>query len=146
MPGVQGLQPYQPGKPTDELERELGIRNSLKLASNENPLGPSPQAVAAMLGHMEQLHLYPDGNGFRLKQALAGQLGIQPAGITLGNGSNDARVVTPFFLSTPLLFILYRLRLLGLRCILPLLIPRSMTCPMVMTCRPFWIRSMIRPG
>jgi histidinol-phosphate aminotransferase len=89
MPGVQGLQPYLPGKPTDELERELGISNSLKLASNENPLGPSPQAVAAMLGHLEQLHLYPDGNGFRLKQALARYLGIQPNAITLGNGSND---------------------------------------------------------
>ena len=52
MPGVQSLQPYQPGKPTEELERELGITNSLKLASNENPLGPSPQAVAVMLGQL----------------------------------------------------------------------------------------------
>jgi len=89
MPGVQSLQPYQPGKPTEELERELGITNSLKLASNENPLGPSPQAVAAMLGQLDQLHLYPDGNGFRLKHALSSHLGVDVGGITLGNGSND---------------------------------------------------------
>ncbi|HPQ94430.1 MAG TPA: aminotransferase class I/II-fold pyridoxal phosphate-dependent enzyme, partial [Thiolinea sp.] len=87
--GVQALQPYQPGKPIDELERELGIRNSLKLASNENPLGPSPRALAAMAPAMKSLELYPDGGGYRLKAALAKQLGVSPAQITLGNGSND---------------------------------------------------------
>jgi len=89
MPGIQGLQPYQPGKPIDELERELGITNTLKLASNENPLGPSPAAMAAIQGQLEELHLYPDGNGFRLKQALSRYLDVPVATLTLGNGSND---------------------------------------------------------
>ncbi|MCB1637222.1 MAG: histidinol-phosphate transaminase [Thiothrix sp.] len=87
--GVQALQPYQPGKPMNELERELGIRNSLKLASNENPLGPSPRALAAITPVLKSLELYPDGGGFRLKAALADWLGVSPAQITLGNGSND---------------------------------------------------------
>lgn len=89
MPGIQGLQPYQPGKPIDELERELGITNTLKLASNENPLGPSPAAIAAIQGQLGELHLYPDGNGFRLKQALSRCLDVPVETLTLGNGSND---------------------------------------------------------
>lgn len=89
MPGIQGLQPYQPGKPIDELERELGITNSLKLASNENPLGPSPVAITAMQDQLEGLQLYPDGNGFRLKQALSLHLDVPVESLTLGNGSND---------------------------------------------------------
>jgi histidinol-phosphate aminotransferase len=89
MPGIQGLHPYQPGKPIDELERELGIANSLKLASNENPLGPSSKAIAAIRQALDELHLYPDGNGYRLKQALSGHLDVPVETITLGNGSND---------------------------------------------------------
>ncbi|MGQ0657854.1 MAG: histidinol-phosphate transaminase [Chromatiales bacterium] len=88
-PGVRGLQPYQPGKPIEELERELGIRNIVKLASNENPLGPSAKALEAMRGAEAGLHRYPDGNGFELKRALAAHLGMDAAQITLGNGSND---------------------------------------------------------
>jgi histidinol-phosphate aminotransferase len=87
--GVQGLKPYEPGKPIEELERELGIRDSLKLASNENPLGPSPRAVEAMRRALDKISFYPDGNGFALKQALAEHHGLPPACVTLGNGSND---------------------------------------------------------
>ncbi|WP_026331344.1 histidinol-phosphate transaminase [Thioalkalivibrio sp. ALE11] len=87
--GVQGLQPYQPGKPVSELERELGISEAVKLASNENPLGPSPRAVEAARGVLGEAHVYPDGNAFELKAALAARHGVDPAQITLGNGSNE---------------------------------------------------------
>ncbi|MGB9578525.1 MAG: histidinol-phosphate transaminase, partial [Halothiobacillaceae bacterium] len=89
LPQVAGLSPYVPGKPIEELERELGISGAIKLASNENPLGPSPRAVEAMRALLPQLHLYPDGSGHTLKQALAAHLGVRPEGVTLGNGSND---------------------------------------------------------
>ena len=88
-PGVQGLTPYVPGKPVEELERELGIRNIIKLASNENPLGPSPKVLAALDEVKADLTRYPDGNGFKLKQSLAARLGVNSETITLGNGSND---------------------------------------------------------
>lgn len=87
--GVQALRPYQPGKPVEELERELGLKEAIKLASNENPLGPSPQAVRAIRDAALNLERYPDGNGFRLKRSLALQLAVEPNMITLGNGSND---------------------------------------------------------
>lgn len=89
--GVQGLQPYQPGKPIDELARELGLdpASIIKLASNENPLGPSEKALAAIQAELPELCRYPDGNGFELKQKLSQRLGIDPAQLTLGNGSND---------------------------------------------------------
>lgn len=89
LPGVRGLTPYIPGKPISELERELGLSNIIKLASNENPLGPSPKAVEAAARSLEALHLYPDGGGFELKRALSAHLGVAPEQITLGNGSND---------------------------------------------------------
>ncbi len=92
-PGVAGLSPYQPGKPTSELERELGLSDTIKLASNENPLGPPPAALAAIREVLPQLALYPDGNGFALKHALGEHLGVAPAKITLGNGSNDILVL-----------------------------------------------------
>ncbi|MEX2475423.1 histidinol-phosphate transaminase [Marinobacter sp.] len=89
--GVQALSPYQPGKPIAELARELGLNPAdiVKLASNENPLGPSEQAMAAAREALSELCLYPDGNGFDLKQALAARFGVDMAQITLGNGSND---------------------------------------------------------
>lgn len=87
--GVQGLTPYQPGKPIDELERELGISNIVKLASNENPLGPSKKVLEALQPQLKDLTRYPDGNGFLLKQALSQHLQVAPEQITLGNGSND---------------------------------------------------------
>jgi histidinol-phosphate aminotransferase len=88
-PGVRSLHPYQPGKPESELRREYGLENIVKLASNENPLGPSPQALAAIEACLPELARYPDGNGFELKQALAAHHGVDPQCITLGNGSND---------------------------------------------------------
>lgn len=89
--GVQALSPYQPGKPIDELARELGLNPAeiVKLASNENPLGPSDKAMAAARKALEEMCLYPDGNGFDLKQALAARFGVAMNQITLGNGSND---------------------------------------------------------
>ncbi len=84
-PGVQGLQPYQPGKPIEELEREYGIKNAIKLASNENPLGINPAVVHSL----QDINRYPDGNGFVLKKALAHKHGVNMDMITLGNGSND---------------------------------------------------------
>ncbi len=91
VPGVAKLHPYQPGKPVDELARELGLDPAgiVKLASNENPLGPSEQVLAAIQSELPELTRYPDGNGFELKQALSEKFGLEPKQITLGNGSND---------------------------------------------------------
>jgi histidinol-phosphate aminotransferase len=88
-PGVRGLTPYVPGKPVEELERELGITHAIKLASNENPLGPSPKALAALQKALPDIARYPDGGGFALKHALAAKLNVAPGHITLGNGSSD---------------------------------------------------------
>jgi len=88
-PGLKGLKPYPPGKPIEELEREYGVTNIIKLASNENPLGPSPAAVEAIKQALHELARYPDGNGFILKQKLSEKLGVNLNQITLGNGSND---------------------------------------------------------
>lgn len=89
--GVQSLRPYQPGKPIEELARELGLdeKDIVKLASNENPLGPSPKALAAIDAAMPEITLYPDGYGFDLKKALSDKLGVGMDQITLGNGSSD---------------------------------------------------------
>ncbi len=88
-PYIRAIAPYQPGKPIAELERELGISGIVKLASNENPLGASPLAVAAMHAAMSDIARYPDGSGFDLKTALSERYQIEPACIVLGNGSND---------------------------------------------------------
>ncbi|MBK9162101.1 MAG: histidinol-phosphate transaminase [Nitrosomonadales bacterium] len=88
-PYIRAIAPYQPGKPISELERELGITGIVKLASNENPLGASAAAVAAMQEAIKTIALYPDGNGFELKEALSRRYGVAHPGITLGNGSND---------------------------------------------------------
>ena len=88
-PYIRAIAPYQPGKPIAELERELGITGIVKLASNENPLGCSPRAAAAMHEAIKTIALYPDGNGFELKDALSGRYGVGQASIVLGNGSND---------------------------------------------------------
>lgn len=86
--GVRSLQPYQAGKPISELERELGISNIIKLASNENPLGPSPAAIEAVRKHAAEFSLYPDGNGFALKRLLADFHETELRHITLGSGSD----------------------------------------------------------
>jgi histidinol-phosphate aminotransferase len=90
-PVLQRLPVYQPGRPIEEVARELGLpaRRIIKLASNENPLGPSPAALAAIKKAAMQVHLYPDGNAFYLKQKLAAKLNVQTANLVLGNGSND---------------------------------------------------------
>ena len=93
VPGVRRLKPYQPGKPVSELERELGISDIVKLASNENPLGPSPRAMAAVQAALPEATRYPDANGYELKSALAARLDVSPDCITLGNGSNDVLVL-----------------------------------------------------
>lgn len=87
--GVAHLNPYVPGKPVSELERELGISDSVKLASNENPLGCSPLALDAIKLETGEIARYPDGGGFELRNALAIKHGIDANCITLGNGSND---------------------------------------------------------
>jgi len=79
-PHIAKLEPYPPGKPVEELERELGITGAIKLASNENPLGPSPKAVAAMRAALENVNRYPDGGSFRLRAKLAARLGFRRAG------------------------------------------------------------------
>jgi len=89
VPGVRSIQPYEPGKPISELEREHGVSDIIKLASNENPLGSSARAIEACQQQMHGLQLYPDGNGFELKQALADKHGVDISQVTLGNGSND---------------------------------------------------------
>ncbi|NOQ93234.1 MAG: histidinol-phosphate transaminase [Methylophaga sp.] len=86
---VTKLQPYVPGKPIEELERELGITDIVKLASNENPLGPSDKVLAAIAEASKEVTRYPDGNGFTLKSALAEKYQLSSEQITLGNGSND---------------------------------------------------------
>ncbi len=87
--GVADLVPYPPGKPIEELERELGISGSIKLASNENPLGPSPLAVRAIKDRLSVLHRYPDGSCYYLKSKLSEKFELPPEQIILGNGSNE---------------------------------------------------------
>jgi len=99
-PGVQQLQPYVPGKPVEELERELGISGSIKLASNENPLGTSKKAIEAAASVLPAVNYYPDGGGYKLRQALANKQQVSLNAITLGNGSNDIlELVARAFLS-----------------------------------------------
>ena len=88
MPGVRQLKPYEPGKPIAELERELGISDIIKLASNENPLGTSPKALAAMRAALDETALYPDGNAFALKRAVADKHSVDPARVLVATGSD----------------------------------------------------------
>jgi histidinol-phosphate aminotransferase len=90
-PALQGVPVYQPGRPIEEVARELGLPadDIIKLASNENPLGPSRLALASMRKALAQVNLYPDGNAFYLKQKLAAKLSVTPANLILGNGSNE---------------------------------------------------------
>jgi histidinol-phosphate aminotransferase len=90
-PNLRELVPYEPGKPIDDVARELGLapESIIKLASNENPLGPSPKAVDAMRRSLEGLHIYPDGGGFHLRNAIADHIGVDRSMVVLGNGSNE---------------------------------------------------------
>ena len=86
---ILSIDPYSPGKPLEELEREYGISDSIKLASNENPLGPSPKAVEAIKGAIKNLNRYPDANGHDLTKKISESLGIGQENIVLGNGSDE---------------------------------------------------------
>jgi histidinol-phosphate aminotransferase len=88
---LRDLVSYEPGKPVEDVARELGLEPAdiIKLASNENPLGPSPKALAAMHEALDRVHFYPDGGGFYLREAIAGQFGFQRENVILGNGSNE---------------------------------------------------------
>src|SRR5262252_5475530 len=90
-PALERLPVYQPGRPIEEVARELGLPadSIIKLASNENSLGPSPLALKAMRKTLPTLHLYPDGNAFYLKNKLAASLELSAAHLILGNGSNE---------------------------------------------------------
>jgi histidinol-phosphate aminotransferase len=98
-PQVLRLIPYSPGRPMEEVERELGLDEVLKLASNENPLGPSPLALQAIREALQGLHRYPDGNCHSLRQRLSRHLGVRPEELCFGNGSNELlELVTRAFL------------------------------------------------
>jgi histidinol-phosphate aminotransferase len=98
-PQVLGLVPYSPGKPLEEVEREIGLEEVLKLASNENPLGPSPMALQAIREALQGIHRYPDGSCHVLRQALSRRLGVEPGALCFGNGSNELlELVTRAFL------------------------------------------------
>ena len=88
-PWIEQLQPYLPGKPPEEVERELGLTDAIKLASNESPLGPSPRATKAIRDALGGIERYPDGAAYHLRQALSRHLGVAPEMLTIGNGSND---------------------------------------------------------
>ena len=87
--GIDGLSPYEPGKPIEDLERELGINNAVKLASNENPVGPSPRIIDSIEKIVKETHRYPDGNATRLKAKISRKFNILENQVTVGNGSND---------------------------------------------------------
>lgn len=98
-PHILRIKPYVPGKPIEEVKRELGLGKVIKLASNENPLGPSPKAIQAIKGHADRVNLYPDGGGYYLKGVLAKRLEIGRENIILGNGSDEiVSLITRVFL------------------------------------------------
>ena len=98
--GIGDLSPYEPGKPIEDLERELGINNAIKLASNENPMGPSPRIFDSIESVLKETHRYPDGNATRLKSTIARKFNVRNEQVTIGNGSNDIiEFVARIFLS-----------------------------------------------
>ncbi len=99
-PNIRDLRPYEPGKPIEEVQRELGLKDIVKMASNENPVGPSPLAVRAIRENLDRINLYPDGGGYYLKKKLASSLGVGEDQIILGNGSDEIiRMVVETFLN-----------------------------------------------
>lgn len=120
-PTIASLTPYSPGKPLSELERELGIAHAIKLASNENPWGPSPKALQVLKEASASLHRYPDGGAHYLRQDLADRLKFDPSHILVGNGSDEIiSLLVKAFLSpgeeaimADLTFVMYRLAVLG---------------------------------
>ena len=99
-PAIRDLIPYEPGKPIEEVKRELGLREVIKLASNENALGPSPRAVSAIQESASRVHLYPEGGGIELRRKIARKLGLEAENIILGNGSDEIiRMIVETFLN-----------------------------------------------
>jgi histidinol-phosphate aminotransferase len=92
--GLDDIRPYVPGKPIEEVQREYGLQDVVKLASNENPLGPSPKALAALEKTLREVHLYPDGQGYYLRQAIADHLGVTLEQVIIGNGADGVIVQT----------------------------------------------------
>jgi len=88
-PHLLSLAPYPPGRPIEEVQREFGLKRVIKLASNENALGPSPKALATIRRHAREVHLYPDGNVFYLREALSRRLKVRPEQLMFGNGSDE---------------------------------------------------------
>ena len=86
--GLDALAPYVPGTPIEEVQRQYGLEDVIKLASNENPLGPSPRALEAIRDALPKLNLYPDGESYDLRHALAGYLEVEPDRVTVGNGAD----------------------------------------------------------
>ncbi len=101
LPAVAAIQPYEPGKPTEELERELGIQESVKLASNENPIGPSPKAVQAIRAALSELNRYPDGGNFTLCNKIAARHKVTPAQVFIGSGSCEIINLLAFLFLRP---------------------------------------------
>ena len=100
-PHIRELAPYEPGKPPEELERELGIEGAIKLASNESPIGPSPRALAAVREELAGVHRYPDGACFDLRAALAKRFGIEQSQLVFGCGADEIlELVAKAFLGT----------------------------------------------
>ena len=99
--GIKELSPYEPGKPIEDLERELGIQNAIKLASNENPVGPSPRVLQMIDKVLKDTHRYPDGNATKLKEIISRKFKVNASQVTIGNGSNDIiEFIARTFLST----------------------------------------------
>ncbi|HEY1537641.1 MAG TPA: aminotransferase class I/II-fold pyridoxal phosphate-dependent enzyme, partial [Polyangiaceae bacterium] len=88
-PSIESLLPYEGGKPVEELARELGITDAIKLASNENPFGPSPKAIAAARAVLNDVHRYPDANAFKLRERIAAEHRVPMEDVIQGNGSNE---------------------------------------------------------
>src|SRR4051812_48866271 len=86
---IRSMVPYVPGKPIEETQREFKLKRVIKLASNENPLGPSPKAMLAMRKDLKEMHRYPDGAAFKLKRSLSKHLGVSAQELLVGNGSNE---------------------------------------------------------
>ncbi len=96
---IRNIIPYEPGKPISEVQREFGLRDVIKLASNENPLGPSPKAMAAVREALPEMHRYPDGGGYYLKRKLAHRFNVAPENVVLGNGSAElVELITEAFI------------------------------------------------
>ncbi len=91
---IWAVKPYKPGKPIEEVQRELGLKDIIKLASNENPLGPSPKALIAIKEHLIKINRYPESNCFYLKKALAGRFNLTPSNFIIGNGSDEIIVLS----------------------------------------------------